>query len=132
MGLYRVLAVSQTDILVRSAGTPRKPTNAEKNKLNALRLIRLLHIMRLVGLSTVRFEGVSNMFDVGCYRGAGSEGGGYGGVEEGFRYHQGRSEEVLRHAWDGTFSHAGTQTGTSLGEADRNGFVCLTSKSLHP
>jgi hypothetical protein len=84
MGLYRVLAVSQTDILVRSAGTPRKPTNAEKDKFNALRLIRLLHVMRLVGLSTVRFEGVSIMFDVGCYRGAGSEGGGYGGVEEGF------------------------------------------------
>ena len=41
-------------------------------------------------------------------------------------------EEVLRHAWDGTFSHAGTQTGTSPGAADRNGFVCLTSKTLQP
>ena len=100
MGLYRVLAVSQTDILVRSAGTPRKPTNAEKDKFNALRLIRLLHIMRLVGLSTVRFEGISIMFDVGCYRGAGSEGGGYGGVEEGFRYHKGRRayQWVLRRS----------------------------------
>ena len=79
MGLYRVLAVSQADILDGSAGTPRKPTNAEKVKFNALRLIKLLHIMGTVGLSTVRFEGGSIMFDVGCYRGAGSEGGGYGG-----------------------------------------------------
>jgi hypothetical protein len=74
MGLYRALAVSQTDILLRSAGTPRKPTNAEKDKFNALRLIRLSHVMRLVGLSTVRVERDSIMLDVGCYRGAGSEG----------------------------------------------------------
>jgi hypothetical protein len=40
--------------------------------------------MRLVGLSTVRADRDSIVLDVGCYRGAGSEGGGYGGVEEGF------------------------------------------------
>jgi hypothetical protein len=95
--------------------------------------------MRLVGLSTVRFEGVSIPFDVGCYRGAGSEGGGYGGVEKGFDIREGRvrvgsarkSYGMLGDG-DGTFSHAGTQTGTSPGAADRNGFVCLTSKTLQP
>jgi hypothetical protein len=91
--------------------------------------------MRLVGLSTVRFEGVSIPFDVGCYRGAGSEGGGYGGVEKGFDIREGsvrvgsaRKSYGMLGDGDGTFSHAGTQTGTSPGAADRNGFVCLTSK----